>query len=202
MSEPQPHEIIWTLTNAEIASRCLHVVAELGVADAVGDEPVTAAALASTCGVNADALHRVLCLLADYGVFRREGDGFSHTAASQLLRTEHPMSMRAFPRMMGQPVFCDTFGQLGYSVRTGSPAIQTVDPKGLWAYYQSRPEEAQVFGQAMTAKAAADIASVLGAYDFSDSASSPISEGAEGTCCGPCWTPPRTRRVCCSTFPK
>ena len=50
MSEPQPHEIIWTLTNAEIASRCLHVVAELGVADAVGDESVTAAALASTCG--------------------------------------------------------------------------------------------------------------------------------------------------------
>jgi hypothetical protein len=166
MSEPQPHEIIWNLTNAEIASRCLHIVAELGVADAVGDTSVTAAALASTCGVNADALHRVLCLLADYGVFQRDGDGFSHTPASQLLRTEHPMSMRAFPRMMGQPVFSDTFGQLGYSVRTGSPAIKTIEPTGLWGYYQSRPEEAKVFGQAMTAKAAADIASILGAFDF------------------------------------
>ena len=68
--------------------------------------------------------------------------------------------------MMGQSVFCDTFGQLGYSVRTGSPAIRTVEPQGLWSHYESRPEEAQVFGQAMTAKAAADIASVLNAYDF------------------------------------
>ena len=45
MSGQRPHEIIWTLTNAEVASRCLHVVAELGVADAVGDQPVTAAEL-------------------------------------------------------------------------------------------------------------------------------------------------------------
>jgi hypothetical protein len=34
----QPHEVIWMLTNAGVASRCLHVVAELGVADAVDDE--------------------------------------------------------------------------------------------------------------------------------------------------------------------
>ena len=167
MSEQQPHEIIWTLTNAGIASRCLHVVAELGVADAVESEPVSAAVLASGCGVNADALHRVLCLLADYGVFRRDGHGFSHTPASQLLRSGHPMSMRAFPRMMGQPVFSQIFAELGYSVRTSSPAIQAVEPKGLWAYYESRPEEAEIFGQAMTAKAAADIGSVLRSYDFS-----------------------------------
>ena len=108
MSEQRPHEIIWTLTNAEIASRCLHVVTEVGVADALGDEPATAAVLASACGVNPDALHRILCLLADHGVFARDGAGFSHTPASQLLRTDHPMSMRAFPQMMGQPVFWGT----------------------------------------------------------------------------------------------
>jgi hypothetical protein len=67
MSGQRPHEVIWTLTNAEVASRCLHVVAELGVADAVGDEPVTAVELASACGADADALHRVLCLLTDHG---------------------------------------------------------------------------------------------------------------------------------------
>ena len=108
-------------------------MAELGVADAITDEPVTAAALAAQFGVNADALHRVLCVLADYGVFVRDGAGFRHSPASELLRTEHPMSMRAFPRMMGQPVFSEMFGHLEYSVRTGSPAIQAVEPKGLWA---------------------------------------------------------------------
>jgi hypothetical protein len=166
MSEQSAHEIIWSLTNAEIASRCLHVVAEIGVADALGDEPVTAAALASDRGVNADALHRILCLLADHGVFRRNGVGFSHTPASQLLCTDHPMSMRAFPQMMGQPVFLELFAHLEHSVRTGEAAIQTVEPQGLWAYYQSRPEEAKIFGQAMTAKSAGDIGSILGSYDF------------------------------------
>lgn len=128
---------------------------------------MTAAELASACSVNADALHRVLCLLTDHGVFRRDGAGFSYTPASELLRTDHPMSMRAFPQMMGQPVFLELFGHLEHSVRTGAPAIHTVEPEGLWAYYESRPEQARIFGQAMTAKAAGDIGSVLGSYDFS-----------------------------------
>lgn len=31
-----PHEVIWELTNAIVASRSLHVVAEIGVADHIG----------------------------------------------------------------------------------------------------------------------------------------------------------------------
>jgi hypothetical protein len=76
------------------------------------------------------------------------------------------MSMRAFSRMMGLPVFQATFDQLEHSVRTGSPAIGLVAGDGLWPYLQGHPGEAEIFGQAMTAKAAADTAAVLAAYDF------------------------------------
>jgi C-methyltransferase len=167
MSEPQPHEIIWNLTTAYVSSRCLHVVAELGVADQIVDEPLTAAELAARCDVNPAALDRVLQLLAAHGIFERAGDRFGHTAASQLLRSDQPMSMRAFPRAMGLPIFWKTFGNFEHSVRTGSPAIETVEPAGVWAYFEDHPRETEVFGEAMTAKAGADIASVLGAYDFS-----------------------------------
>jgi C-methyltransferase len=167
MADQQPHEVIWTLTNALVVSRCLHVAAELGLADDVRDEPVTARELASRCGADADALDRVLRLLAAHGVFAREGGGFRHTPASELLRSDHPMSMRAFARMMGLPVVAATFGQLEHSVRTGSSAVETIEPDGFWAYLQDHPDEAQIFGQAMTAKAAADIAAILDAYDFS-----------------------------------
>ena len=109
MSEPQPHEIIWNLTTAYVSSRCLHVVAELGVADQIADEPLTAAELAARCDVNPAALDRVLQLLAAHGIFERTGDRFGHTAASQLLRSDQPMSMRAFPRAMGLPIFWKTF---------------------------------------------------------------------------------------------
>ena len=162
----QPHETIWTLTNAVVPSTCLHVVAELGVADHIAELPVDASELASRCGVDADALERVLRLLSDHGVFERAEEGFRHSPASELLRTDHPMSMRGFPRMMGLPVFQTVIDRLMHAVRTGSPSMETVEPDGLWAYLRGRPDEYEVFGQAMTAKAAADIAAVQGAYDF------------------------------------
>jgi hypothetical protein len=77
------------------------------------------------------------------------------------------MSMRAFARLNGLPVFSATFAELGHSVRTGSPALELVAPNGLWPYLQEHADEAMVFEQAMTAKAHADVAAVLNAYDFS-----------------------------------
>ena len=164
---PQPHEIIWTLTNAVIPSRCIHVVAELGVADNISDEPVGIKDLASACDADVDALDRVMRLLVAHGVFEQQGDGYVHSDASRLLRSDHPMSMRAFSRMMGLPVFSAAFGDLVHSVRTGSPSIELTAPNGLWPYLQEHPREQGIFGQAMSAKAAADIAAVLAAYDFS-----------------------------------
>ena len=162
----QPHEIVWTLTNNVIASRCLQVVAELGVADHLGEETVSVKQLASACAADPDSLDRVLHLLTAHGIFDRHADGYRHTGASRLLCTDHPMSMRAFSRMMGMPVIRATFDQLEHSVRTGSPAIELAAADGLWPYLIGHPDEAQIFGQAMTGKAAADTAAVLGAYDF------------------------------------
>ncbi len=165
-SDPQPHEIVWTLTSAVVASRSLHVIADLGVADQIDREPVGVEELAAACDVDPDGLDRVLRLLAAFGIFEWSAEGYRHTEASQLLRSDHPRSMRAFARMMGLPAFRATFGHLEHSVVTGSPAMGAVEDGGLWPYLQAHPREAEIFGQAMTAKAAADIAAVLGAYDF------------------------------------
>lgn len=165
-SDPQPHEIVWALTNAVVASRSVQVMAELGVADRIADEPVGIAELAAACGADPDGLDRVLRLLTTYGIFEWHVDGYRHTEASELLRSDHPMSMRPFAQMMGLPVFRATFDHLEHSVVTGSPAIGLVEDGGLWPYLEQHPREGRIFGQAMTAKAAADTAAVLGAYDF------------------------------------
>lgn len=162
-----PHEPIWELAEAIIVSRSLHVVAELGVADHVGEGPVPARDLAAACGADPDALGRLLRLLAAHGIFGATSGGYRHTGSSLLLRSDHPMSMRAFARLNGLPVFSATFAELEHSVRTGSPALELVAPTGLWPYLQEHPEEAAVFEQAMTAKAHADVAAVLEVYDFS-----------------------------------
>src|SRR5215207_698013 len=56
-----PVQSIVSLTNAAAAARCLHVVAELGVADTISpDEEVSIDVLADRCGCHPDALHRLL----------------------------------------------------------------------------------------------------------------------------------------------
>jgi hypothetical protein len=167
MSEELPHEAIWALSNGMVVSRCLHVVADLGVADHIGETPESADALALRCGCDGDALERVLRLLAAHGVFEFVDGAVRHTRASALLRSDHAMSMRALPRMMGLPGFLTAFVGLEQSVRTGVPSITAVAPDGMWAYFEKHPNEARIYGQAMTAKGVADVGAVLDAYDFS-----------------------------------
>jgi hypothetical protein len=166
VSEPQPHETVWALSTAGFAARCLHVVSDLGVADRIGDEPVPVGELARSCRVDPSALDRVLRLLSTHGVFDRRDDGYGHTPVSRLLREDHPQSMRAFARMMGLDGIWGSLHQLRYAVETGRPGMEKLEPAGAWAYMQARPEEAEIFARAMTAKAGADIAAVLTTYDF------------------------------------
>jgi hypothetical protein len=142
------------------------VVSELGVADEIGDEPVSSNELAASCHVDPSALDRVLRLLSTHGVFDREDGGYGHTPASRLLRDDHPMSMRAFAQMMGLDGIWGSLQQLRYSVETGKPGMEKLESEGAWAYLQDRPAEAEVFARAMTAKAGADITAVLATYDF------------------------------------
>jgi O-methyltransferase domain len=162
-----PHETLWNLTTSAVVARSLQVIEELGVADLIEDSPVSIDPLASRCGADPDALERVLRLLVAHEVFQLTPTGYTHSEASRLLRRDHPMSMGSFVRMMGLPALWSSFGALERAVRTGAPAIEVVEPDGFFAYLQARPDEAQIFGKAMTDKARADIHSLLHAYDFS-----------------------------------
>jgi hypothetical protein len=156
------------MSNAFSIARCLQVVAELGVADALGEVPLTAAELAAAVGANADALHRILRLLAATGVFEdRLGEGFAHNEISRALRSDHPQSARAVVRMVGGPPNWDAFRELGHTARTGEAGVDRVVPGGLWNFYAKNPEIGTIFNEAMTAKAHGDIAAILPVYDFS-----------------------------------
>jgi len=163
MQDVSPNQAVWDLINSHVVARCAQVVAALGVADGLDDEPATAATLASGLGVNADALDRVLRLLAAHGVFAHDGVGYRHTPASQLLRTDHLQSLRPFARMIGMPAIWSRFTDLEQAVRTGRP---TQDWAGLVRYFSDHPEEAQLFNQAMVSKSAAVIPALIDAYDF------------------------------------
>ena len=152
MTEPNPFHTIREMSAGYFVPRCLHVVADLAVADVLDETPRTAADLAAAVGAHPDALGRVLRLLAAYGVFESQDDKFRHSPASRLLRTDHPHSMRDFARMCGMSLYWATCGQLDYSVRTGLPAADNIHPGGFFAYLAEDSEANGINKATMTAK--------------------------------------------------
>lgn len=142
--------------------RALHAVADLNIADALDQEPQSAADLAKHVGVDADALNRILRLLASHGVFELRHGKYVHNAVSRALRSDHPQSMRAYVRLVGLPLFWTSWGALEQVVRTGKPAVSDI-----FAYFKEHPQETEIFNAGMTSKAQTAIPPVIAAYDFS-----------------------------------
>ncbi|HEY1298319.1 MAG TPA: methyltransferase [Chloroflexota bacterium] len=166
-SEADPVETLLLTSSAFVLARCLHIVAELSVADALNDTPQTPGSLATATGVDACALGRILGLLAANGIFKLHDGEVQHTPASRLLRTDDPQSMRATVGWLGSPIMRESFDALEHTVRTGSPAAEHVADGGMWTYLAEHPAEGRLFEEAMTGKAHGQIARVLALYDFS-----------------------------------
>jgi hypothetical protein len=162
-----PSERILQVAGAFVPARCLLTVADLAIADLIGDQPVHVSVLASAKAIDAGALRRVLRMLAAHGVFEVNGDMVSHTPESRLLTADHPESLRSMVRMIGAPVNCRPVEHLRESVASGASAAPFAYPEGYWAYLSQHPEEGRLFDAAMEAKAHAQIAAVRDAYDFS-----------------------------------
>jgi hypothetical protein len=165
MNFSNPFTTIQQIAGGYCLNRCLHAVAELSVADVLDDAPQTTDQLAQAVGAHPDALARVLRLLAAYQIFEINGANVTHTPASQLLRKDHPQSMRGFARMFGMPINWKAFEGFYETVQTGQPA--NIYPGGFWAYFASHEKENHIFNAAMADKAQGQIMGIMAAYDFS-----------------------------------
>jgi hypothetical protein len=126
----QAFDLVQQLCASHYLVRSLHVVAELGVADAVGDSQRRIDDVASSVGADADALRRVLRLLESRGLFVLDGDVVGHSVASQFLRSDHPASLASFARMFAQSIQWQTAGELMHAVKTAEAAAKRVFPDG------------------------------------------------------------------------
>ncbi len=150
-----------------ILSRCLHVIAFLGISDVLGDDPLTAAEIASPLNVSPEALDRILHLLSAYGVFQVVGDKYMQTPLSELLKSDHPNSLRLNICNLGLPINWAAYQELGYALQTNHSATEKVAPGGYWDYLAKNPIEISVFNLAMEGKSRGYIAGILASYDFS-----------------------------------
>ena len=161
-----PFDVLSKAAQAFIVSSCVYAVTQAGIADALSDSPKSAQDLADATGMHAGALGRILRVLCGEGVFEAHDGRYVHTAASRLLRKDHPQSLRGFVLAV-MPLFWEPFSRMSFSLATGKPAFEEIHPGGFFKYLTDHPEEARIFDAAMTGKAHGQVAGAIANYDFS-----------------------------------
>jgi hypothetical protein len=162
---------------------CQAVVAaaQLGLADAMGDTPETAARLAEPLGLSPDATERLLRALAEHGVFTRHNDGrFGPSALSETLRSDHPASIRDFALFVGSAHHREHWSALQHSVTSGVSSIAALRGQEFFEFARDTPEFGALFSHAMTNLSALSRDYLLAAYDFSGFSSIVDVGGGEG----------------------
>ncbi len=102
----------------------LSAVARLGVADHIKGGPVLVAELAAKVGAHTPSLYRVMRMLASIDVFREQPEkSFSHTAISELLKTDAPGSLRYVATFWGDPWSTRAFENMTPVIRTGEDGV-------------------------------------------------------------------------------
>ena len=165
-----PQLLLQQLIQGFQVTKCLYVVAKLGIADLLKDGPRTSEDLAQVTGTHAPSLYRVLRLLTAADLLI-EGDAhsFALTPLGTYLQTGVPGSMRTTALNYGGEPTWQVWGALLHSVETGEPVYQHVFGCSNWDYRAQHPEAAALFDQTMTEWTASVAPTVAAAYDFSAS---------------------------------
>lgn len=169
MTSPETLNQLMAMVSGGWVTQMIHVAAELELADALagGEQPVEV--LAQGCGAHAPSLFRLLRGLASVGVFRETEPGhFSLTPLAELLRSDHPQSLRQFARLVGDEHTLSWSGLLD-CVRTGESGFRRRYGTDVFRWYQQHPARAAVFNGAMGDLSRLEVLAFLDAYpDFGE----------------------------------
>lgn len=140
--------LLTSLAGAGFLSPCLSAAATLGLADLLHEGPLSAEALAGRTDTRAPILARLLRALVAAGVFQETAGVFSNNAASEVLRTDHPGSLRHFCILAGDE-YQRAFGDVLHTLRTGEPAFRAAFGGSIYDHVDREPERGAVYDRAM-----------------------------------------------------
>jgi len=163
---PPPAQMMQKITGFWI-SCSIYTAAKLNIADLLAENAQTAEQLAVLTNTHSPSLYRLLRALSGEGLFSEDENGvFSLTPLGETLKDGVPGSMKAMALAQLGDHF-NAWGNLEYSVKTGSIAFDNIEGKSVWEYYESNPEDGINFMKAMSGLTGAVIKNVLPAYNFS-----------------------------------
>src|ERR1700691_1710301 len=139
---PAPVALSELVQGAWVA-QAVHAAAELGIADALANGPLSVEELGRRVQADPDALERLLRALITRGAFRGGA------------------------RFYGSPQHREHWSMLVDSVKTGRPSVPTLRGQEFFDYLASEPDLGRLFDQAMTSVSELTLGPIVAGYDFS-----------------------------------
>ena len=163
---PPPIQMLQIISGFWV-SRCVYILAKLGIADLIKDQSKTAEELAAATGSHGPSLFRVLRALVAVGVITQDDQNrFGTTPLSDTLRSDVRGSLRAFAMTELGEEHYPAWGELLHSVRTGEIAFDKAFGQPVWEFFAQNPENARIFNDAMSGMTAQANEALHAAYDF------------------------------------
>src|SRR5882724_1468098 len=148
-------------------SRCVYILAKLGIADLIKDQSKTVEELATATDSHGPSLFRVLRAVAAIGIISQDDQNrFGATPLSETLRSDMRGSLRAFAMTELGEEHYPAWGELLHSVRTGEIAFDHAFGMPVWEFFAKHPENAKIFNDAMSGMTAQANEAILSQYDF------------------------------------
>lgn len=152
-----------------MVTKAISAAAALNVPDALHGGPLYYTNLASVVGADQRALHRAMRMLSSAGVFAEVAPGtYANTPVSDLLRTEHPASMRDMAVMITSDSHWLPWGKLEEVLRTGESGPRHAFGVDVFTWFQAEENRGQweIFNAAMTSFSSSTAPLVAASYDF------------------------------------
>jgi hypothetical protein len=147
-------------------TQMMFVAAELGLADHLVNGPKNIQELAEICDADTNSLFRLLRGLSSIGIFREiQQKTFALTPLADLLRSDHPDSLRQFARLQGEERYY-TWGKLLDCIKSGRSVFPEIYGKPVFAWNRENPERASIFDDAMKNMARIELRALSDAFDF------------------------------------
>jgi SAM-dependent methyltransferase len=133
----------------------------------MADGPRTVDELAADVGADPSALLRALRALACNGVFTEGADGrFGLTPRAELLREDHPWSVRGLLPMMPAELY--GWADFHETMRTGEPAFPRVHGRSFFEHLAEHPEDRARYDAGQRAMGRVETRAALRAYPWQD----------------------------------
>ena len=164
-----PQAVLMQMVMGFITSQAVSVAAKLYIADLLKDGAKTVEELAEATKTHAPSLYRLMRALTSVGVFSKDAENrFSNTALGEVLRSDHPESMRGAAHMICDREHWHSHGNMLQSVKTGETAFDYTFGMPVFPYFAEHPEVAEIFDNAMTSFSTTIANAVAATYDFSE----------------------------------